>query len=246
MPQIYRRPTEFSGSLQPTDADDSIVLSDLVRTGEASRLRRRGAMRIDHAGPHRPAVSMSVPPRDRLQQPPYVALASPTWSPDPDGIESDGEDGGGGAVLTRRDMFTEGRYGTVEYGDHGEGASGDSGVFTLYCGGQVGWEFEEEQSNWSSSSSSHYDPSPLPSYPPKSSSSSLHRTPSQLKKTNGCGAVVHVHASPRRRCFVWAANTPASASVVPLDTSYFDVGVRSMMMNSSCGCVKEGIGCAVW
>ncbi|THU86178.1 hypothetical protein K435DRAFT_842983 [Dendrothele bispora CBS 962.96] len=33
---------------EPTDADDSIFLSDLVRTGEASRLRRRGAMRIDH------------------------------------------------------------------------------------------------------------------------------------------------------------------------------------------------------
>ncbi|KAL0569162.1 hypothetical protein V5O48_012808, partial [Marasmius crinis-equi] len=30
------------------DADDSIVLSDLVRTGEASRLRRRGAIRSNH------------------------------------------------------------------------------------------------------------------------------------------------------------------------------------------------------
>ncbi|KAK1232610.1 hypothetical protein PQX77_004229 [Marasmius sp. AFHP31] len=30
------------------DADDSIVLSDLVRTGEASRLRRRGAIRSSH------------------------------------------------------------------------------------------------------------------------------------------------------------------------------------------------------
>src|SRR3954447_15364031 len=35
-----------------TDADDSIVLSDLVRTGEASRLRRRGAMRLEHGLGH--------------------------------------------------------------------------------------------------------------------------------------------------------------------------------------------------
>lgn len=35
---------------QVTDADDSIVLSE-VRTGEASRLRRRGAMRLDHGLP---------------------------------------------------------------------------------------------------------------------------------------------------------------------------------------------------
>ncbi|KAG6875505.1 hypothetical protein C0993_008892 [Termitomyces sp. T159_Od127] len=35
-----------------TDTDDSIVLDDLVRTGEASRLRRRGAMRLEHYHHH--------------------------------------------------------------------------------------------------------------------------------------------------------------------------------------------------
>jgi hypothetical protein len=38
----------LSDTPRPTNVDDSIVLSDLVRTGEASRLRRRGAMRLDH------------------------------------------------------------------------------------------------------------------------------------------------------------------------------------------------------
>jgi hypothetical protein len=60
MPQIYSRneprtrtlssasSASTSTSLEPINADDSIVLSDLIRSGEASRLRRRGAMRIDH------------------------------------------------------------------------------------------------------------------------------------------------------------------------------------------------------
>ncbi|KAJ3531426.1 hypothetical protein NM688_g7578 [Phlebia brevispora] len=74
MPQIYRRHSEYApGSLtesrlrttiastpQLTDADDSIVLSDLVRTGEASRLRRRGAMRLEHGAP-RPLLTGSPP-----------------------------------------------------------------------------------------------------------------------------------------------------------------------------------------
>ncbi|KAJ3512596.1 hypothetical protein NMY22_g15287 [Coprinellus aureogranulatus] len=44
--ESHRRPTPND---TPTmiNADDSIVLSDLVRSGEASRLRRRGAMRLD-------------------------------------------------------------------------------------------------------------------------------------------------------------------------------------------------------
>lgn len=36
-------------SLAIPDADSSIVLSDLVRSGESSRLRRRGAVRLDHS-----------------------------------------------------------------------------------------------------------------------------------------------------------------------------------------------------
>ncbi|KAF5353041.1 hypothetical protein D9757_011867 [Collybiopsis confluens] len=38
--------TSISTTIQ--DADSSIVLSDLVRSGETSRLRRRGAVRLDH------------------------------------------------------------------------------------------------------------------------------------------------------------------------------------------------------
>ncbi|KAL4243756.1 hypothetical protein ABKN59_010483 [Abortiporus biennis] len=41
------------------DVDDSIVLSDLVRTGEASRLRRRGAMRLDNNHTHHRSTSSS-------------------------------------------------------------------------------------------------------------------------------------------------------------------------------------------
>ena len=63
--QARRRPSVAAQGPQLTDADDSIVLSDLVRTGEASRLRRRGALRLDHTAAGRsaantPSVSMSV------------------------------------------------------------------------------------------------------------------------------------------------------------------------------------------
>ena len=61
---MYHHPPriEEESSLEPSDADDEIVLSDLVRTGEASRLRRRSAMRIDHTTRDGGGPPQSQPP----------------------------------------------------------------------------------------------------------------------------------------------------------------------------------------
>lgn len=45
------------------DTDSSIVLSDLLRSGESSRLRRRGAVRLDHA--HNTQPSMNNPSEEK-------------------------------------------------------------------------------------------------------------------------------------------------------------------------------------
>lgn len=53
MPITYRTDAPSSSNppsaLTIPDTDSSIVLSDLVRSGESSRLRRRGAVRLDHS-----------------------------------------------------------------------------------------------------------------------------------------------------------------------------------------------------
>ncbi|KAF8653455.1 hypothetical protein AX16_003930 [Volvariella volvacea WC 439] len=58
-PVVLSQPQPVNGIANNDDSgsnsdsnSDSIVLSDLVRAGEASRLRRRGAMRIDHSQSH--------------------------------------------------------------------------------------------------------------------------------------------------------------------------------------------------
>ncbi|KAL1743027.1 hypothetical protein HDZ31DRAFT_41873 [Schizophyllum fasciatum] len=62
-PASRRRTAVASAAHDFIDADDSIVLSDLVRTGEHSRLRRRGAMRLDH-GLHAHAARPAAPADD--------------------------------------------------------------------------------------------------------------------------------------------------------------------------------------
>ncbi|KAF9023121.1 hypothetical protein BDZ89DRAFT_1070125 [Hymenopellis radicata] len=173
------------------DADDSIVLSDLVRTGEASRLRRRGAMRLDH---HTTAAQTAA------------AADGATWEPD---------------ETPRLHREKE------EY------------LWTLFCGG----EEEQEDDEFDEYHHAAFEPSLFPLCP--ASAPSRPTTTRQPRRTNGCGALVHMRAAPRGRLGVWTAKTRASDAVVSLDNAYFDRTAVSKIVRSACGCVREGVGCAV-
>lgn len=243
MPLIYRRSPDAPSPLH--DVEDDIVLSDLVRgTGEASRLRRRGALRVDrvYAGaipPGRPSrwevyvpfeEDQDAEPAQRqqsplqlqqqgqqppLQPPPQPSLTLPFPVAPPLDLNRDEHD---------------------EY------------TYVLRCGGRSSSSFSSRTMVDPDSSSPPFIPSVLPLYPrPRSglphTKPTKHRAP---PLTNGCGAVVHAKAAPRPKLGMWTAKTEASCSVVHLDPCYFDSAAVGKMVRSVCGCVREGVGCAIW
>ncbi|KZP21636.1 hypothetical protein FIBSPDRAFT_1044145 [Athelia psychrophila] len=237
MPQQYRpmrqptlRPPSQPQQPQLTDADDSIVLSDLVRTGEASRLRRRGAMRLDHA------VATGQPPQRRSTQ---VTMGA--WEAarrDPAQWESGSDD-----------EYTEWTQNYEAAGVLPEmearppemvEVEREKDVYkhTLFCGGEM--EDDDYSNHWEPA----WEPSPFPLFPEASSAKSRWSSYKPVKRSNGCGALVHMHTSPRRRQGVWMAKTEASDAVVPMDPSYFERKAVVKMLRSACGCVREGVGCA--
>lgn len=250
MPQTY--PSELShrrSSSAPTsehidmplDVDDSIVLSDLLRTGEASRLRRRGAMRIDHNHPHHATTGGHVMPGPRLSSPNIVLVERSNWDSDSD-LESP-------SFTSYWNMDPPNRFGRRHprssrrfgpYSSSGinsnpQGAK-EEYVYTLVCG--------SEAADCNSDHVEPFTPSVLPLYPPSSSSVTKRQKPT--KKSTGCGTLVHLHAAPRSNFRMWTARTPASDSVILLDGCYFDEKEASRFMRNQCGCVSEGVGCAVW
>ena len=235
MPLIYRRSPEPSSPLH--DVDDDIVLSDLVRgTGEASRLRRRGALRVDrvYAAGNPPGRSsrweVYVPfeeEQDRdpvqrqpsqqppLQVPPQPSLALPFPVAPPLDLNRDEHD---------------------EY------------TYVLRCGGTSPSSSSSRTTPHSPSSSPPFIPSVLPLYPPPSAGPP-HTKPTKHRRqptSTGCGAIVHIKAAPRPKLGMWTAKTEASHSVVHLDPCYFDSAAVGKMVRSVCGCVREGVGCAAW
>lgn len=223
MPQLYRRESrihdsELSEHLEPTDVDDSIVLSDLVRSGEASRLRRRGAMRLDHnlVNAQRAEAGPVTPPVVRVER-------TPSWieSPSDDEESSQNWEQSYDAPLSPQT-------------DPIAAVGPDPYSYTLFCGG------DDEQPCLNRPSTCVL--SPLPSYPPPPPSSGYQPPRWQ---TNGCGAVVHMRASRRGNSGVWIARNEASSAVVPLDTSYFERAAVVRMVRSACGCLREGVGCAI-
>ena len=208
-----------SNSSDPTitDADDSIVLSDLVRTGEASRLRRRGAMRLDHGftnhsndsnpGPNLSAIFSSQP--SRVHQSTSRGLNARMGD----------RNGDSQAVVPQTEMQLKKRDPEEE-------------EYILFCGGEeilLG-------------PAPPFEPSILPLFPSPRS-----RWPARgSKRSTGCGAVIHAYASPCRRLGVWTAKSAATDIVVGMDTSYFDRAAVAKIVKSACGCVREGVGCAVW
>ena len=232
MPQIYHHPPRIEEEPSPesSDVDDEIVLSDLVRTGEASRLRRRGAMRIDHAA------------RETGGPPPILSPESHPLGRDMQATQSvpnlnsfSRQDQDGAADEEYNPSYTgewpEARDSQTDDLDDQEDLEKSTRTFILYCGA--------DEPNLPTSITPRFI-SPLPEYPRRP----LHlRT---LSTSNGCGAVIHTSAVPRRRCGVWMARFGSTDAIVEMNSQYFDRSVVVRMMKSPCGCVREGIGCSLW
>lgn len=275
MPQVYRRRSEISHqrpALEPrrrstpasassssqqqptiTDADDSIVLSDLVRTGEASRLRRRGAMRIDHPRTTNQPPAQSQPPLPTsgrtLPLPPQRASTPPWASSDPlldddypyqsqdwrDWSNDDSFDSNTAMPLDDlRTTATTPSHANTEI------------PFMLLCGADSN---DNHINLFDRPASSPFHPSPLPRSPyspTPSCSNSNHSQNTHSQFSNGCGAIVHMRAFPQKPRGVWVGKQEATDVVVPLDSTYFERTIVAKMMKSACGCIREGIGCAVW
>ncbi|KAI0033318.1 hypothetical protein K488DRAFT_85001 [Vararia minispora EC-137] len=233
-----------------TDADDSIVLSDLLRSGEASRLRRRGAIFIrDPSGssssssqptsyslpPARPPTSPSV-----RRAPPVGALSRSSYADDYDeDDEDDGDEYGpewgfgplvgtaDSADLTERDA----RRLEAEAEMRLEDADHAAGTFALYCGGML-------------DACPADDEDAVPIQPRRKPSAFCKLPPrAQPRRPNGCGTLIHLSAIPRRNYGVWIARGNATDALLPMDAEYFDCRAVQKMHSSTCGCVREGVGC---
>lgn len=259
MPQVYRRHSEYAPrpASQPsrsftivpspelTDVDESIVLSDLVRTGEASRLRRRGALRLDHnlATTTRPAgLNQPLPyiPYDGPPPPrrPFALPAQPTMPMTPSWVTSDaaGDDAFDTWIDLNPSTDPASASGSVALDEQRRaGDHEDEECFILYCGGKVS---EVSATDYSKP----FQPSPLAiPRPPVTKASSRPAAP----KTNGCGAIIHLRAYSQRTSGVFVGKQQATEAVVPMDAAYFERSIVTRMMKSACGCVREGVGCAV-
>jgi hypothetical protein len=251
MPLVYRRHStpiqpepSTSSTLSLTDADDSIVLSDLLRSGEASRLRRRGAIFIRDPPTTAPRPVSTTSPRIHSPTslvtrriPPLVVLPAPGY---PDEYEEEEEEeygpewefgsaagNGAGSVDA---MESDARRLDLEAEMRLEDADQSAGRFMLYCGGPMSDAPEAEHVQPRRKASAFHKPS---------------RTPIP-RRTNGCGALLHISAIPRRKYGVWIARGDATDAIAPLHAEYFDCSAVAKMMKSKCGCVREGIGCRFW
>ncbi|KAI0337055.1 hypothetical protein BDW22DRAFT_1433639 [Trametopsis cervina] len=243
---------------QLMDADDSIVLSDLIRTGEQSRLRRRGAMRVDHttAGPRFaplpiPASLATIPDSFANIPTPLPILSNrrgsgtfarppstpPSFVPNP--LSGQGDDDAGYTGYSWNMMNDEDGI-ALEYPSADEQRAEEDAEesFILYCGGEEGGLHPGDVN------SQQYKPSILPWTSVGLVSARSTPTPPS-SKTNGCGAVVHVRAFPQKTRGVWLGKEEATDVVVAMDQTYFEHTGVVRMMKSACGCVREGIGCAI-
>ncbi len=264
MPLTYPRsyPARPSYLAHVSDADESIVLSDLVRSGEVSRLRRRGAIAIrDMNVPQSPVpMALNAPPTtagiSRHSSVSFPPLAQP--NPEQDLSETDDDDaeqrqGGVGRWFFRSRLNLR-ELSTSDLNDPDpllfpqevdvspEDDDGDSS-YVLFCGGRL------RESEWYS-----HPTLPRPHDPPTRHRTSAFRPPAstcrssfpRARRTNGCGELIHLNAQPRRRQGTWVACGAAAETVVKMDARYFDSYSTVRMIKSACGCVREGVGCRVW
>lgn len=177
-------------------------------------------MRIDHSARQPPPTSPTV----------FVPSVDNMWTSyaEPPVDEEYNPDSYAGEWIEMRD-------GQQEDTEYREDLDRESTGYLLSCGSAEEGELYEHDEP--------YYVSPLPSYPPIRNSHAPRR---RTRKSNGCGSVVHINAIPRRRCGVWMAKDGGTDAIVGMDSSYFDRAAVTRMMKSTCGCVREGIGCSVW
>ncbi|EJD01740.1 uncharacterized protein FOMMEDRAFT_169792 [Fomitiporia mediterranea MF3/22] len=212
----------FSNTLsQDVEDEEPLSMSDLVRAGETSRLRRRGAISGHRARQSTSAVYVGSSVDTSLnatqyQQPnrqfPQAPAVPPPWV---DGSSASQSWVGDIVDPTKAD-------------DDADGVP--SSGYALYCGVET-WEFGDEEP---------YEPSPLPLPFDEPSSPAL--SPRRIRKSTGCGALIHTSGTPKSKHGTWSATGRASASVVPLDKAYFERGGQSKLF--SCGCRWHGVGCS--
>ncbi|KAI0254659.1 hypothetical protein BJV78DRAFT_1151982 [Lactifluus subvellereus] len=251
-----RRPSYFA---DVSDADESIVLSDLVRSGEVSRLRRRGAIAIrDSTVPQSPVpLALPAPPAppttSGTNRHSSVSLLPLPPHPEPDLSETDDDDaeqrqGGFGRWFIRSRLSLR-ELSASEFNDpdpllfpseadaHPEDEDEDSS-YVLFCGGRL------RECDWYSPSNApravdpptRYRASAFRPLPPS-------RRPSypRARRTNGCGVLIHLSAQPRRRQGTWVACGAAAETVVRMDARYFDCCAAVKMIKSACGGNPLGI-----
>ncbi|EMD40316.1 hypothetical protein CERSUDRAFT_102733 [Gelatoporia subvermispora B] len=201
-------------------------------------------MRLDHAS--RASVSSaSAPQYPSTGGRPIVLIpsrpASPQWAP----TEPSGEDEYAYSAGEWRDWddTARGEGSATAAGMQADDAdgpvqAGEPEGFVLYCGGQ-----EQETSEPIRNSRAPFRPSPLPMSCASPSPARASAPPP--RRSNGCGALVHIRAYPERPRGVWVGKQEASEVVVGLEPSYFERAIVGKMMKSACGCIREGIGCAV-
>ncbi|KAF8334807.1 hypothetical protein F5887DRAFT_1285773 [Amanita rubescens] len=223
------------------DVEDDIVLSDLVRgTGEASRLRRRGALRVDrvYTAVSRPSRWEVYVPYEEDQVP-----SAPGLVPEPPQQPSQSQQSQSQQQPSFALPFPVAPPLDLNRDEN------DEYTFVLRCGASSADPHsasDEHPHYLRSTDSSPFFPSLLPLYPPRPSSpQKLRFRPPGKQVSNGCGAIVHTKAAPRPKLGMWTAKTEASDSVVHLDPCYFDSAAVGKMVRSVCGCVREGVGCAV-
>lgn len=105
---------------------------------------------------------------------------------------------------------------------------------------------------------SSYSPSVLPLWPSGSTSRSRgyrssnarsrrHDGPRRMvRKSTGCGALVHVSAAPKVSNGTWVARGNATSTVVPLAQAFFERGRGGNVKQFACGCRWFGVGCSEW
>jgi hypothetical protein len=200
-------------------------------------------MRLEHA----PLVAQSAAP---LLDPADALVGSPPSESEPEPDPADGP------VFARNTSADRQRTYRSGYGYGGGRArsrtdafeDSDDVSYTLFCGGEESDGEGDVDTYQMPMATRPYEPSILPLYPSteytKASSST---TPLLPRNSSGCGALLHMNASPRRRLGVFTAKNEASTgAVIPLDAAYFDRSAMAKIVRSACGCVREGIGCAVW
>ncbi|KAI5115965.1 hypothetical protein M0805_000608 [Coniferiporia weirii] len=209
------------------EEEESMGVSELVRTAEASRLRRRGAITGAHRA-NRQSTSSAAgasgetsfngsdyqwtwpPPSQATSQLPQwtdmssanaIPPAYPPWADVPDPAKAEDE--------------ADGR--------HGSG-------YALYCGFESCELGDDEP----------YVPSPFPTL--HGSSPPPARTSQCFRKSTGCGALIHATGAPRTKSGTWYARGKATDVVVQLDKIYFERGGQPKQF--ACGCRWYGVGCS--